>query len=131
MLYSKIYPTGSSPGLLYGTAKLHRVKDNRTAEDLPLRPIILNIGKATYKLVKHLAQILKLLDQSHNTIKCSKSFMKTLKKQKICPGYQMVPFDVVSLFTNVPLEGTINIIIKRISTPTYRNRNKRTTIPFR
>ena len=40
--------------------------------------------------------------------------MKTLKKQKIPPGYQMVSFDVVSLFTNVPLEETINIIIKRI-----------------
>ena len=40
--------------------------------------------------------------------------MKTLKKQKIPPGYQMVSFDVVSLFTNVPLEEIIDIIIKII-----------------
>ena len=40
--------------------------------------------------------------------------MKTLKKQKIPPGKQIVSFDVVALFTNVPLEETINIIIKRI-----------------
>ena len=67
-----------------------------------------------YKLAKYLAQILKPLGQSQYTIKSSSSFMKTLKKQKIPPGYQMVSFDVVSLFTNVSLEETINIIIKRV-----------------
>ena len=41
----------------------------------------------------------------HN--KSSKQFMKILKKQKIPPGYQIFSFDVVSLFTNVPLEETI------------------------
>ena len=40
--------------------------------------------------------------------------MKTLKKQKIPPGYQMISFDVVSLFSNVPLDEAINIIIKTI-----------------
>ena len=98
----------------YGTAKLHKLKDNGTVEDLPLRPVISTIGTATYELAKYLVQILKPLGQWQYTIKSSKSFMKTLKKQKIPPGYQMVSFDVVSLFTNVPLEETINIIIKRI-----------------
>ena len=41
-------------------------------------------------------------------------FIKTLKKQKISVGYQRVSFDVVPLFTDVPLEETINVIIKRI-----------------
>ena len=50
LLYSKVYPTRSSPGRFYGTAKLHKVKDNGTVEDLPLRPIILNIRTATYEL---------------------------------------------------------------------------------
>ena len=67
-----------------------------------------------YELAKNLAQILKPLGQSHCTIKGSKSLMKTLKKQKRSPGYQVVSFDVVSLFTNVPLDETINIIIKGI-----------------
>ena len=125
LLYSKIYPTGSSPGRFYGTAKLHKVKDNGTVEDLPLRTIISNIRTATYELAKYLAQILKPLDQSQYTIKSSKSFIKTLKKQSIPPGYQMLPFDVVSLFTKVLLEETINIIIKRIF-----NKNKiNTKIP--
>ena len=68
-----------------------------------------------YKLAKYLAQILKLLRQSQYTIKSSKSFMKTVKKQKIPPGYQMVSLDAVSLFTNVPLEETIDIIVKIIN----------------
>ena len=61
---SKIYPTGSSAGQFYGTAKLHRLKDNETVEYLPLRPIISDIRTAKCELAKHLAQILKLLTQS-------------------------------------------------------------------
>ena len=124
LLYSNIYPTRSAPGQFYGTAKLYKLKDNRTVEDLPLRPIISNIGTATYKLAKYLARILKPLGQSQYTIKNSKSLIKTLKKQKIPPEYQMVSFDVVSLFTNVPLEETINIIIKRIYDKNEINTNK-------
>ena len=51
--------------------------------------------------------------------------MKTLKKQKVLRGYQVASFDVVSLFTNVLLEETINIIIKRI----YAKNEINTKIP--
>ena len=54
-VYSKIYPTGSSAGKFYGTAKLHKVSNNSTVEHLPLRPIISNIGTVTYDLTKYLA----------------------------------------------------------------------------
>ena len=81
---------------------------------MSLRWIISNISTATYELAKYLAQILKPLGQSQYTIKKSKLFIKTLKKQKISLGYQRVSFDVVPLFTDVPLEETINVIIKRI-----------------
>ena len=43
----------------------------------------------------------------------------------IPPGYQMVSFDVVSLFNNVLLEETINTIIKRI----YEKNEINTSIP--
>ena len=49
--------------------------------------------------------------------------MKTLKKQKIRPGSQMVSFDVVSPFNNVPLEEIINIIIERIYDKNEINNN--------
>ena len=82
-IYSKIYPTGSSPGKFYGTAELHNVSNNSTVEHLPLRPIISNIGTATYDLAKYLAQLLKLLSESQYTIKNSKTFTKMLKKMRI------------------------------------------------
>ena len=40
--------------------------------------------------------------------------MKTLTKQKIPRGYEIVSFDIVSPFTNVLPEETISIIIKRM-----------------
>ena len=39
-VYAKLYPTGSSPGKFYGTAKVHKLSINDTAKELPLRPII-------------------------------------------------------------------------------------------
>ena len=49
--------------------------------------------------------------------------MKTLTKQKIPPGYEIVSFDIVSPFTNVLPEETINIISKRINDKNEINTN--------
>ena len=38
--YERIYPKSSRPGFFYETAKLHKLKENDTVENLPLRPII-------------------------------------------------------------------------------------------
>ena len=42
--------------------------------------------------------------------------MEIIKHNKVAEGFQMVSFDVKSLFTNVPLETTIDIILRRIYT---------------
>ena len=60
---------------------------------LPIRPIVSNLNTATYQLAKH--------------------FSKILPPSK---GFQMVSFDVKSLFTNVSLETTMDIIFRRIYT---------------
>ena len=62
--YRQIYPKLSRPGLFYGTAKLHKLKDNNTIENLRLRPIISNVGTATYKTAKYLATLLSPLTTS-------------------------------------------------------------------
>ena len=59
--YEQIYPKSSRPGLLYETAKLHKLKENDTVENLPLRPIISNEGTASYKTAKYLATLLSPL----------------------------------------------------------------------
>ena len=46
-MYRKLYPTGSNPGQFYGLAKIHKLKTGQGVDDLPLRPIISNIGTAT------------------------------------------------------------------------------------
>ena len=46
--YLNIYPTGSSPGKFYGTAKKHKLTPTETIDDLPICPIISNIGTALY-----------------------------------------------------------------------------------
>ena len=50
--------------------------------------------------------------------------MSFIKHQKVPDGHKIVSFDVVSLFTNVPLDTTIKIILKRI----YDNNEINTSI---
>ena len=46
--------------------------------------------------------------------KNTKEFIEVLKQQKLSKEHKMVSFDVKPLFTNVPLNRTIDIILKRI-----------------
>ena len=84
-----------------------------------------NIGTVIYDLAKYVAQLLRPLSESQYTIKNSKTFTKRFKKMRIHPEYKMVSFDVVSLFTNVALDETIDIIFKRI----YDKKEINTDIP--
>ena len=47
-------------------------------------------------------------------MKSTKDFIEKLRAVKVPKGYQMVSFDVKVLFTNVPLEYTIDLVLKRI-----------------
>ena len=77
---NKIYLTGSAPGKLYGTAKVHKMAGNDNIDNLPLRPIISNIGTTFYHLAKHLAKLLSPLCHSEFTVKNTKALYKNLKK---------------------------------------------------
>ena len=62
--YKRLYPTGSNVGKFYCTANLHKLPTFGTVDQLPLRPIIPNIGTAPYQLAKHLAKSLLLLSKN-------------------------------------------------------------------
>ena len=109
--YKRIYPTGSSPGKLYGTAKIHKLSDRDGIQILPISQIISNLNTATYHLAKYLA---KLLSTSEYTVSSSKEFMAAAKNVQMPSDYHMVSFDVKSLFTNFPLEYTIGLVLERI-----------------
>ena len=113
--YTRLYPSGSQPGLFFGLAKVHKLKEGQnTVEHLPLRPVISNIGTTTYQISKHLANLLAPLTKSEQNIESTQDFINKLKGLKIENGYKMVSLDVVSLFTLVPLDFTIDLILKKV-----------------
>ena len=61
--YQNLYPTDSNAGRSYGTRKVHKVSENGTINDLTIRPIVSNIGTASYHLAKYLAHLLSPLSQ--------------------------------------------------------------------
>ena len=79
--YCQLHLTGSNPGRLYGTAKLHQFPPDDTIEELPSRPIVSNIDITRYRLAKCLAQNLSPLGQSTYTIKSTFNFMGKIKKK--------------------------------------------------
>ena len=66
-IYSNLYPLDSCPGKFHGTNKMHQLSTNNV-DDLPLRPIIANIGTATYHTEKYLVKLLSPLGSSEYTI---------------------------------------------------------------
>ena len=99
MIYKKLYVTGSSPGILYGLAKIHKT-------GVPLRPILAAYNTASYVLSKFLIPLIEKLSINEYTIKNSYDFIDQLKHVFITPGTCMVSFDVNSLYTNVPVSET-------------------------
>ena len=94
-VYKKLYPTGSYPGKFYGNAKVPKLS-NKNVDDLTLRPIVSNIGTATYETVKYLASLSAPLSKSEFTVNSTKEFVKYIQKQNVLDGYKMMPFDVAS-----------------------------------
>ena len=122
--YERLYPSGSAPCKFYGTAKLHKISINDGVDKLPIRPIISNIGTPNYQLEEYLAKLLSPLADSEYTVTSTKDFIKKIKNVKVLDGHQLISIDVKSLFTHVPLQKTIDIILKQI----YENKEINTSI---
>ena len=50
--YKRMYPIGSRPDLFYTTAKVHKLQSGEELNELTMRPIISNVGTATYETAK-------------------------------------------------------------------------------
>ncbi|CAF3761680.1 unnamed protein product [Rotaria socialis] len=100
--------TGSYPGRLYGLPKIHK-------ENVPLRPVLSSIGTFNYGLAKALSQILSTIIEKKNMIRDSFDFVKEVRTlSKDFSKHRMVSFDVSSLYTNVPINETIEIILNSL-----------------
>ena len=102
--YKKLKPGGSRFGILYSLCKIHkRLIDNCP----PFGPILSAIKTPSYNIAKYLVPILEPIATNKFTIKNSFEFAKELIEQD--SGLYMASLDMESLFTNIPLEETINI----------------------
>ena len=110
--YTRMVPIGCSPGILYGLCKVHKeVPPGDTCP--PFRPILSAIGTASYNVAKFLVPILEPLTTNRYVCKDSSSFATEVRNQN--PDFYMASFDVDSLFTNIPLDETIEICVKKVS----------------
>ena len=123
--YKRLHPTGSAPARFYGTAKIHKLKNDRTVHELPIRPIIFKINTASYQFAKYLAKLLPPLSTSEYTVKSTSDFITHIKRRNISNNFKLISFDVTSFFTNVPLDVTIDVVLKRI----YDENEVNTNIP--
>nr|XP_027210078.1 uncharacterized protein LOC113803492 [Penaeus vannamei] len=106
MTYNLLTISGSKPGRLYGLPKIHKIGQ-------PLRPIISAIGTFNYNVAKLLVQIITPLTTNEYTIENSFSFIKEISDLKPLLPVTMASFDIESLFTNVPLNETTDIILNK------------------
>ena len=103
--FRKILPCGSSAGVLYGLPKVHKA-------GCPFRPIVSSVNTYNYNLASFLVSVLKPISTNQFTIKDSFSFVDWVKSHKH-NNEIMCSFDVCSLFTNVPLDETIQICLNK------------------
>ena len=90
-----------------------------------MRPIISHIGTATLETAKYLNKLLTPLANSEYNILNTEDLISKLRNEVIPDGYKIISFDVKSLFTNVPLDKRIDIMIKKV----YEERKIKTNIP--
>ena len=104
--YNKLYPSGSAPAHIYGTPKMHKFS---SSDSFPkLCPIVSSIGTFNYNLARFLCDLLSPLVPNDYSCKDTFSFVSQIKNANLSKKF-LVFYDVTSLFTNIPLQETIDI----------------------
>ena len=99
-----MYLTGWRAPKFYGLPKIHKL-------DTPLGPIVSSCGSVTYDVAKELTQILKpLVGKSPHHINITQDFVEQVKNVTLLPGKCLSSYDVIALFTSVPVDLSLGII---------------------
>ena len=132
--YNSIRPQSTKPARADGLPKTHKSYDTL----LPLRPIIDTTGNAYQPVAKFLSRLLNPL--THNEFSLKDSFDAVNRIQNIpdnlfTDGYRFTSLNVKSLFTNIPLDKTVQIVLKKnydenIITTTLKKRTLKKTAPW-
>ena len=100
------------PGYIYGNPKIHK-----NTKDPPIRTIISQIGIPTYEIAKSLNKIIVQYMPKRHMVESTYEMLnivRTMTQRK-----KMTSLDADNLFTNVPVNTTIDIILEIV----YENEN--------
>ena len=105
-----MYPSGTAPACIYGTPKMHKFSSSNSFPKL--HPIVLS-STFDYNLACFLCNLLSPLVPNDYCCKDTFSFVSQIKNTNLSRKC-LVSYDVTSLFTNIPLQETIDIAINLI-----------------
>ena len=116
--YNSLFSSGSSFSLLYGLPKVHK-------QNVPLRPILAAYNAPNFQIAKYLVPLLNCLCNNQYSLSNPSAFVHGILDQEA--NQYMISLDIQSLFTNVSLLETIDIILNKlftVSTSIYHGFNK-------
>ena len=103
-LYYYLKPNDSPPPTFYGQPKIHK-------PGIPIRSIVSYSDSPLYNLNKHTSNILKAhVKDENNNAKNATTFSKYIRNAPIEDDGIIVSFDFTSLYANIPIIDTLNII---------------------
>ena len=106
--YKYLYPTAENVPRMYCTRKIHK-------PDNPLRPIVDYTGSIGYNMSRSLADLLApIVGKTTHNITNSKHLASEMAWVMIEQDEMFLLHDVVSLFTNTPIDDTLHIIRERL-----------------
>ena len=94
-----------SPGYIYGNVKTHKPGEK-------VRPIISQVTTPTYHTAKQLDKLIKKYLPQGKMLRSATEFVELLHGKQYSGN--LFSLDVESLFTNVPVHRTINIILDKV-----------------
>ena len=109
--YDKLYRSGSAPACIHGTPKMHKFSLSDLFPKLHL--LVSSTDTFNYDFACFLCDLISPIVPDDYSCKDTFSFVSRIKNANPS-GKFLVPYNVTSLFANIPLQETIHIAINLI-----------------
>lgn len=103
----KYWDSCTIPSQIYGLIKVHK-------KDYPVRPIVSSCGSSGFKLANFFTDILtETFNEMGHHVKNTPHVIEKVRNVTIDKDDILISFDVVSMFTNIPIDHMITLIKKK------------------